>query len=651
MHNPIAAGTPAWLRVVHARMRVNDRTDPAVEQLYNELAASKGSREAAVAFLHSLEDAAACEDYIRRAEAIRTQRLTAELADAQARVAQLEQHITTTAAGNPFRDVQPHIDAAEAQLRESEYRLPPNQVGSSEGGSSATAPANTIGTILANMQSLMADMLTQTVYAMQADKITLEDVSSGDRLLTIVQHVLAALHLARNATQKTVGGVHAATLNTQQLKSEQQGMQQTISRLATLIEGLQAQLASLSSENNSLREKVEQLAAQREPEPMVTSENLEEEEAASEHEQEQEQLEKPTDELPDGFSYGQRGGSWLVFKTATGASCTYQAWKSAGPGTDPFGARSNNTDHGNAKVSLKAPKSFSGDGNEPRAPELAIHQLEHYFKASNYPESEWGLVAGNHLSGAAEKAYNTLYLKAIADNQVLTWDKVRELIQTFRRSGEAVRARQELSRVKQTTTVAAYNHHFDELLSKVPTEDRPARYELMSWYISGLIKGETTDKNGEPFTSLEHAMKFHLTRERAHMEVLGSVPDRSHNPRPTDSRTFKRRPTLKSAQVDKGSGGGSGGPSGSGYPPVQRGQMKTLGGGTRPPIAARGAGRGGRGRKPEPDIEDFGGSQFERNRDKDCPFHKDGSHTKGQCKHYLRLDKIWQQIKKSQAKN
>jgi hypothetical protein len=512
--------------------------------------------------------------------------------------------------------------------------------------------------VLEKLQAVMDGLAKQSSYSMRSQDITLEQIQEAETLHKIVKHCVAHGNYVRSAVKSLAVAAKDTTGNVERTYTRQQNLEaNVVPGLVSRCDNMQAQITCLASENMQLKARVAQLESQvaeppseddhgtagnEQPVAMVTSDDP----ADQEQEPEQEQLTRPDDELPDGFSYRRVGGRYLVYKDATGASCTVQAWQqSAGTGADPFGGRSNNADHnsGNhAKVSLKAPKPFSGDRNEPRAPELAIHQLEHYFRASKLPESEWGLATGSHLTGLAEKAYNTIALNAIANSQALSWDKVRQLILTFRKSDEAVRARQELARAKQTTTVAAYNMHFDELLSKVG-EDRPARFELMSWYLRGLINGETTDKNGDPFTSLEHAMKFHLTREKTHMEVHGIARDHSHTSRPSDSRAFKpRRPMLKTAQVAKASG--------SGYPRVQHEPLKQSSGGGRGGSSPRGGGRGGRtiGRiKSKPTIADYGGDHgFEDNLDGDCPYHRDGSHKKGQCHGYKALDKIWQAAKK-----
>lgn len=359
-----------------------------------------------------------------------------------------------------------------------------------------------------------------------------------------------------------------------------------------------------------------------------------------------ETVEKPLTELPFDHFWLQLPSDrnpnqmvWFVLHNRT--AVPYRQWVN-----DITGAGSG-VQQQQRQVRMPAPAHFSGEGADSD-PELALMGIEKFFASSGLPQSEWGKQIQTLLRGAALRAYSALALPLHQQGKAPPWPEVREIILNFRKRDAPTQARAKLANIRQVGSVTEYNSAFRLLLAQVGS-DPPAPTDLMRYYLTGLTAPSPTTPWGAHWTSLEEAMSFHSTKELAEKKVT----PRMHERRRTHLPFKPFAPRLKTVQANKRggapfepqdrqqhkSGGGRGNRGGNNAYSNGRGSNQAYGrGGAQ--AYGRGSGQTNVGDSGNngPSVRDidyscFGttygeitGGQF-----MPCPRHPNGHHKKGQC--------------------
>lgn len=547
-----------------------------------------------------------CEPLLRNAERLMLRRLQQEIATLrhqQSNPPGADQLISTE--GNLHRFTRAADDGSK--------QLPADEVRGSNGGSGNNPTAQPL--IAAGEQHLteLQKVLTDTPPRLRSKEITREALEDPDQRRQLIKRIAKQATCNIKAVGQLAGAVADNGTNTRRVATATLALQHSVARLEPAIEAIKGQLGHMASKLESLDLQVSLNKAPPVDDVIDSEEGAEPMEGVTGAEHPpapiQPQLDQPTDHLPPDLHYGSVAGEWFVYKGSL--AVRYQLWrKSVLEGMDPFPSAQN-------KVRLPNP-SFSGDSNEID-PEMAILNFENWLTAAQVPRGQWATTGQTFLKGAAQRAYSAIALAAHARGQVPTWEQVTAIIRSFKRQDAQAVARAKLAKVQQTSTVAAYNRLFTELLVQVGSEP-PAPVDLLNFYLQGLKSTQYLNPQGQPWASLEAAQEYHLQRELAQLSV------QTHTHRPAHNKTSRFTPRLNAIATQNKQG--SLGPV---TPPFKRG-------GGRGGESGRGGrgGGGGRGAGGSSDWSAFGtGPELYHHLDKPCPHHVNrpqfDGHTKGAC--------------------
>ena len=252
--------------------------------------------------------------------------------------------------------------------------------------------------------------------------------------------------------------------------------------------------------------------------------------------------EEPSWVLPEGFKLFNSGSEWMVQRLAPGPGAMirpYEDWKDVW-----FGTSAELATH---QVKMNAPAHFTGEGE--CNPELSLMGLENFFRSTGVPQGMWGRQVQNLLKGPALQAYSAFALPLYEANRIPSWDQVRSMVLSFKKSDTPTVARSKLASIKQTSSVQAFNNLFRHLLSQIG-DDPPAFTDQKGFYIKGLTNPALMHPSGKQWLSIEEMMGFHLERELEELK-LQPASDRYKGYKPPFRGSNSRPPRLNVLQGQK----------------------------------------------------------------------------------------------------
>ena len=625
--DPLTVATTPWQRAAHEYLRDRSRAghhlNPAIDEVLMEV--GDGDRTVGAARLNAMTEEEIGPHVFKAMDLClkSAQRQQLETSQQLERIHGIPSNPRTATAGS--------LERFQRNADEARALLPTNEVRGSDGGSSTSRD------ILSSIPDLIIAMQTRPPPDAQA--ITEETLENQQQRLQLAQNAVRAGEALLKAGREMAVGLQTLGNSMEQNAQHQQAQLQILEQrmdqrmeqrfqqgFDALASRLEVQLATRQAPDQSEVRDDEDMEDQ-EQQPHGPASPPQDATGAEAAELASGEQPMPTDKLPPGLELGQVAGIWHVFKGSI--PMLHSSWRRAVlDGIDPFTTSA-------SKVSLPKPPPFSGDTGELE-PEMAILTFENWLKASQIPREQWGMSAQYFLRGQAHRAYSTLALTKHHRGETPSWEDVVKLIRDFKRQDASLVARMKLAQVQQTTSVAAYNRHFAELMMQVGPQP-PAPLDLLHYYLKGLKKAQLLNPQGQTWSSLEEAQQHHLQRELAQLTLQGPANQKPHfskhssKPRLNATTVQKQNNLSVNRQTLKVNGGFGGG----------RGRGDAPGG--------RGGGRGGRGNswsevpgrtpaRPQASLEErnalFGtGNALWENLNERCPahLHSKDQHLKRDC--------------------
>ena len=204
---------------------------------------------------------------------------------------------------------------------------------------------------------------------------------------------------------------------------------------------------------------------------------------------------------------------------------------------------------------MPMPSKFHGNPGEKV--ENSITAFENYFLGSRLPQELWHIHAMSLLEGKARDAWMPVYREKMAHNQPTSWsDLVEVLTANFGMHDASSRARMQLHRARQTTTVPQFALYMRGLRTQAGDPPIPDR-DMILTFKAGLkphlqahcASNPATCREWESFSDLvEFATRLEASllnqRDRGPNPPHGPHPDarkQTPNPIPKGDRDRRRR--------------------------------------------------------------------------------------------------------------